>query len=156
MPVMRTDYRLAPAVRVRALGGALVALGVVLALVAGLVGVLHWPTRVLSVAMILAVTAMVTFAVVVMRVTVVRTDEDGYRVSFVRGAGVTRACWADVEDATTGFAAGHPVVVLHLGDGRTTTIPVGLITAAGAGAPDSFVRALQGRLNRGHGYRRLT
>ncbi len=40
-------------------------------------------------------------------------------------------------------------MVLRLRDGRTTTIPVDVLS----GSADGFVRDLQDHLDRGHGYR---
>ena len=45
--------------------------------------------------------------------------------------------------------AGERCVVLRLRDGRTSTVPVGLL----AGRTEDFVEDLRGHLNRGHGYR---
>ena len=56
---------------------------------------------------------------------VVRLDETGYRVRYVRGAGVRQAPWKDVEDVTAPTVEGQRCVVLRLRDGRTTTMPGG-------------------------------
>jgi hypothetical protein len=80
---------------------------------------------------------------------VVRLDEAGYRIRFVRGAGVRQGTWKDVEDVTTATVAGERCVVLRLRDGRTSTVPVGLL----AGRTEDFVEDLRAHLNRGHGYR---
>ncbi len=66
---------------------------------------------------------------------VVRLDRLGYEVRLVRGAGVKRARWADVAEASTADVRGVPCVVLSLRDGRTTTVPVGVL----AGDRDEFV-----------------
>jgi hypothetical protein len=88
---------------------------------------------------------------VVRRTVVVRLDDSGYQVRLVRGAGVQRAGWTEVEDVAATTVAGDRCVVLRLRDGRTTTIPVDVL----AGSSDDFVRDLQRHLNRGHGYRPL-
>jgi hypothetical protein len=62
---------------------------------------------------------------------------------------VRQGRWKDVEDMLATTVAGDRVVVLRRRDGRTTTIPVGIL----AGSPDDFVRDLQQHLDRGHGYR---
>jgi hypothetical protein len=85
------------------------------------------------------------------RLYVVHLDESGYRVRLIRGAGVTSARWKDVEDAATATPRGIACVVLHLRDGRSTTIPV----AALAADREEFVRDLQAHLQRGHGLRPL-
>ena len=76
-------------------------------------------------------------------------DETGYQVRYVRGAGVRQARWVEVEDAAAATVAGERCVVLRLRDGRTTTVPVGVL----AGRPDAFVDDLREHLNGGHGYR---
>jgi hypothetical protein len=83
--------------------------------------------------------------------TLVRFDADGYQVRVLRGAGVKQARWRDVEDVVTSTSGGQNCVVLRLRDGRTTTIPLGVIE----GSAQAFVDDLRSRLDRGHGYRRL-
>ena len=83
------------------------------------------------------------------RAWVLRCTDDGYRVRLVRGAGVTEARWGAVEDAVTTYRHDVACVVLRLRDGRTTTIPVGVLAVD----REQFVRELQGRLQRGHGLR---
>ena len=85
------------------------------------------------------------------RFTLVRVDDTGYQVRFVRGAGVRSARWTDVEDLTTTEVAGSDCVQFRLRDGRTTTVPVDLV----AGDREEFVRELRNRLDAGHGYKRL-
>jgi hypothetical protein len=101
----------------------------------------------LTVALLMALCAVAA----VRRAVVVRLDDRGYQVRLVRGAGVHRAGWKEVEDVAATRVAGDRCVVLRLRDGRTTTIPVDLL----AGSSDDFVRDLQQHLNRGHGYRPL-
>jgi len=83
------------------------------------------------------------------RAWVVRTDAKGYAVRLVRGAGVTAAGWDEVEDAATAVRHDVPCVVLRLRDGRTTTIPVGVLAVD----KDQFVRELQERLQAARGLR---
>jgi hypothetical protein len=132
-------------------------LGVALA-VAGLVvvtaaigGVLFsWPAAVLTTVVVVCLVAVASLALLLTRLTpVVRLSEAGYDVHWVRGAGVKQGRWKDVEDVVATTVAGARVVVLRRRDGRTTTIPVGIL----AGSADDFVRDLQQHLNRGHGYR---
>jgi hypothetical protein len=147
---MTTDYRLAAPVAVRMMGATVAAAGLLVVLVAVLVGAFSWPRAVLSTAVVLAVLLVVGGGLVlVRRTTIVRLDDEGYRVRFVRGAGVAQGRWKDVEDVVATTVAGARVVVLRRRDGRTTTIPVGIL----AGSADDFVRDLQQHLNRGHGYR---
>lgn len=147
---MSSDYRLAPPVTVRLLGAGLALAGllVVVAVLGG--ALLSWPSAVLSVTVVVAVLGVVALAVALRRMApVVRLDETGYEVRWVRGAGVRQGRWKDVEDMLATTVAGDRVVVLRRRDGRTTTIPVGIL----AGSPDDFVRDLQQHLDRGHGYR---
>ena len=85
------------------------------------------------------------------RAWVLRCTDDGYRVRLVRGAGVTEARWSAVEDAVTTHRHDVACVELRLRDGRTTTIPVGVLAVD----REEFVRELQDRLQRGHGLRPL-
>jgi hypothetical protein len=147
-----SDYRLSQPVVVRMMGALLVLLGVVVLLMTLGVGVLGVPTVVLSVGIVLVALLLLAGALVLTRgVTLVRLDDAGYRVRFVRGAGVQQARWTDVEDVVATTVVGERCVVLRLRDGRTTTIPVRLLRTS----PEAFVKDLQGHLNRGHGYRRI-
>jgi hypothetical protein len=131
--------------------GAGLALAGLLVVVVVLGGLLFgWPTAVLSTAVVAAVAAVLLLGLVLWRLApVVRLDEVGYEVRWVRGAGVRQGRWKDVEDVLATTVAGDRVVVLRRRDGQTTTIPVAILS----GAPDDFVRDLQQHLNRGHGYR---
>lgn len=81
---------------------------------------------------------------------VVRLDDDGYEVRFVRGAGTKRARWREVEDLVTAQVAGSEAVVLRLKDGRSTTIPV----AAVEGDQEEFVDSVLAHLDPSGGRRR--
>jgi hypothetical protein len=148
-----TDYRFAPALLVRSMGGLLAVVGVVLVLVALLVGSTGLPGAVLTTAVVLGAVLVFTVAVVMWRgAPLVRFDEAGYQVRFLRGAGTRQGRWREVEDAVTATVAGHDCVVLRLKDGRTTTIPVRVLDTD----PASFMADLGSRLDKGHGYRRLS
>ena len=67
----------------------------------------------------------------------------------MRGAGVNEARWTAVEDAVTATRHDVPCVVLRLRDGRTTTIPVGVLAVD----KEQFVRELQERLQSARGLR---
>lgn len=150
---MASDYRLSPSIVARMMGFLLVGLGLLVFLATAAVGLLSWPVAVLTVTVVVAVVAIFAAGfLLTRRATVVRLDEDGYRVRYVRGAGVTRARWKDVEDVVATTVAGERCVVLRLRDGGTTTLPVRLLGAS----PESFVQDLRRHLDRGHGYRRLT
>jgi hypothetical protein len=147
---VNSDYRLAPFVAVRLMGAGLALAGVLVVVVVLAGAALSWPAAVLSTAVVVAVLAVLVLALVLWRLApVVRLDEVGYAVRWVRGAGVRQGRWKDVEDVLATTVAGDRVVVLRRRDGQSTTIPVGIL----AGSADDFVRDLQQHLNRGHGYR---
>lgn len=149
---MASDYRLSQPLIARLLGISLASLGVLVLLLTLLVGLFGLPAGVLGVGIVLAVAAFLGVGFVLLRGTpVVRLDETGYRVRFVRGAGVSQARWTDVEDVVATTLEGERCVVLRLRDGRTTTVPVRAL----AGSTDAFVQDLQEHLNKGHGYRRI-
>ena len=131
----------------------LAALGVTVFVLTVLVGLFSLPVVVLTVGVVVAV--VLVFAVagaLSRRPFVVRLDDAGYQVRFVRGAGVRQARWKDVEDVVATTVAGERCVVLRLKDGRTTTVPVRAL----AGHSAEFVKDLQQHLDTGHGYRRIT
>lgn len=150
---VHTRYRFSPALMVRSLGALLVLLGLVVVLVAVLVSAVDLPGAVLTVTVVLAVLVVVAVAVLMRRVVpLVHFDEEGYRLRFLRGAGVMQARWREVEDAVTANVGGQDCVVLRLRDGRTSTIPVAVLDVE----PTAFLHDLRSRLDTGHGYRRLS
>lgn len=144
---MHQDYRLAPQFAARLLGLTLAAAGFAIVLVTVVaVGFIAVPWLVsgtvgLALAGILFVIWKLRFGTWVVRLT-----EDGYKVQFVRGAGVKQARWADIADAVTTEVAGSPCVVLRLKNGGSTTIPVEVIAVD----PNQFVRDIQAHLTK-HG-----
>ena len=147
-----SEYRLSQALAARLLGFLVAGLGVAVFLLTALVGLLALPLLVLAVGVVLVLVALFSGGfLLTRRTTVVALDDAGYRVRFVRGAGVTQARWTDVEDVVATEVAGERCVVLRLRDGRSTTVPVRVL----AGSADGFVQDLQQHLDRGHGYRRL-
>ncbi|CUR55641.1 conserved exported hypothetical protein [metagenome] len=148
---MPTDYRLSPRLAARLMGVALVAIGVLVCLATLLIAVFRLPLEVLTGVVVLAFLAVLVGGLTLGQGGyVVRLTEDGYRVRFVRGAGVKQGRWADVVDAVTAEVAGSPCLVLRLRDGRSTTIPVELLAVD----RDAFVRDVQGYLRGGSGLRR--
>ena len=147
-----SDYRLSPALGARLMGLLLVILALLLFVVTALVAVLDLTPDLLVLLAGLGLVGIFGFGyVLTRRMYVVRLDEVGYRVRMIRGAGVTSARWKDVDDAATATPRGIPCVVLHLSDGRTTTIPVAVLAAN----REEFVRDLQAHLQRGHGLQSL-
>jgi hypothetical protein len=124
-------------------GAALVLLGLVVTLVTVVTAVAQWNFWVVglvAVGGLLAVGASAWWAAY--RAYVVRLDGQGYDVRLLRGAGVRRARWVDVAEASTAEVRGVPCVVLALRDGRTTTLPMAVL----AGDRDEFVTRLRGLL----------
>ena len=147
-----TLYRLAPAVVVRFVGLALVGMALVLFVGTAVVALAGLPLDLLVVLVLVGVVASVVLGWWLReRAWVLQCTDVGYRVRLVRGAGVTEARWAEVEDAVTTFRHDVACVVLRLRDGRTTTIPVGVLGVD----KDELVRDLQRRLQGGHGLRPL-
>ena len=152
---MSSNYRFAGPFIVRLVGLALAGVGLlVLLLTVLVVAVVRRHVGGAGVVVGLAVALLLGLCAVaaVRRAVVVRLDDSGYQVRLVRGAGVHRAGWKEVDDVAATTVAGDRCVVLRLRDGRTTTIPVDVL----AGSSEDFVRDLQQHLNRGHGYRPLT
>lgn len=134
------------------MGLVLVAIAVVILVATALVALLDLHTVVLLIPVLLAL--LVLAAVMLTwsrRGWVVRLTEEGYRVQWVRGAGVRAARWRDVEDAVTTTVANAPVLMLRLRNGGTTTIPVEMLAVD----RESFVRELQRHLQKGQGLRSL-
>jgi hypothetical protein len=146
-----SSYRFSAPFVVRLMGICLVLAGLLLVLLAALVAFASLPGLVLLLGVLVASASTLVLVLAARKRAVVRFDESGYRVRYVRGAGVREALWNQVEDVAAATVAGERCVVLRLRDGRTTTVPVGVL----AGRPDAFVDDLREHLNRGHGYRRV-
>lgn len=144
-------YGIAPALWGRLLGVGLVLVGLVVLVATAIAGWLHLDAAVIGWVAALGVATVLLAAAWLWRRVGVSLDADGYRVRWVRGVGTAAARWTEVEDAVTTVVAGTPCVVLRLRDGRTTTIPVGVLAVD----KERFVRELQQHLQRGHGLRRL-
>lgn len=146
-------YRLSGPFVLRLLGLGLAGVGVLVVALVAVAALLDPPPAALATVVVAAVLAVLTLGLLALRrPVVVRFDERGYQVRWVRGAGVRQAEWRQVEDvAATVVLGGERCVVLRLRDGRTTTVPVGVL----AGRPDDFVRDLQRHLDTGHGYRKV-
>lgn len=147
-----TEYRFSQAMTLRLMGSFVAVLGLALFLLTAAVGVFALPVVVLLVGVVVILLALAaTGYLVTKRGWVVRLDEAGYRIRFVRGVGQAQGRWKDVEDAVVAPVAGEPCVVLRLRDGRTSTVPVRTLGVD----PDAFVSDLRAHLDRGHGYKRL-
>src|SRR5690242_7557422 len=89
-------YHLAPAVAARIVGGLLVALALLLGVGTVVVAVVGLPVGVLVALVLVGVAVVVSVHLATRRVPVVRFDREGYRMRWVRGAGVHAAAWTDV------------------------------------------------------------
>lgn len=84
-----SDYRFAPGLLVRLMGAVLVLAGLLVALVVALVVTLDLPRVVLTVTVVVAVVLVVATGFFLTRLTsLIKFDESGYRVRWLRGAGV--------------------------------------------------------------------
>jgi hypothetical protein len=145
-----TTYPLAATVVARFVGLGLVLVAVLMFTGTALVAGLDLPPDLLVVLLLVGLVGIGTLAWWLRsRAWVLRCDKEGYAVRLVRGAGVTRAAWRDVEDAVTTTRHDVPCVVLRLRDGGTTTIPVGVLAVD----KEEFVRDLQTRLQLARGLR---
>ena len=147
-----TRFRLAPAFVAQLLGLALVGLALLLFVGTAVVVLAGLRADVLVAVVLLGALSAAGIAWWLRhRAWVLECTDDGYRVRLVRGAGVTRARWSEVEDAVTAYRRHVACLELRLRDGRTTTVPVGVLAVD----KDEFVREVQRRLQRGHGLRPL-
>jgi hypothetical protein len=146
------DFALAPALRFRLLGTGMLAIGTVVVLGVVLTWLVGLPTAVVSGLVILALIGVVVLGLLFgVRHWVLRLDEHGYRIRGLRSAEAKSARWTDVLDVQATTVSGHWCVVLRLRDGRTTTLPAGVLE----GGPTKLAQTLVAHLDRGHGYRRL-
>lgn len=147
-----TYYRLAPTVVARILGLALVLLAVV-AFVSTIVVALAHGSIDIVIGIVLAGAFVIAAGGWWLRsgAWVVRCGEDGYAVRLVRGAGVRQAPWTEVRDAVTTTTRGIACLVLRLGNGESTSIPVGLLAID----REEFVRQMQRHLRDGQKVRPL-
>ena len=144
-PSAPVDYRMAPLVVARFVGGYLVLFAVLVLAGTLVVAVAGLGPDLLVVLLAVGLLGLVALAWWLRtRVSVVRLTAQGYQVRFVRGAGVTDARWSEVEDAVATQPQDVPCVVLRLKDGRATTIPVQLLAAD----KDEFARDVRDHLER--------
>lgn len=149
---MQQDIRIAPAVAARLVGAGIALLGVLVLALVVVGAVTSLPTSVVVLVAALGVFLLGALGLYLLNVAwVLRITEQGYRVRFVRGAGVTRARWLDVEDAVASYVADTPCVVLRLKDGGSTTVPVTVLAID----RERLVTVLQDALERGRGLKRL-
>ena len=146
-----TRYRWPPALVLRSMGPLIAAVGtcwlvLVAYLAAGGGGI--W-----SAAAAAATAVVLGVAVWLLRhpPLVLEMSTTGYRLHHLRGGGVLRADWREVESADTRPTTDGPALVISLNGGRCSVVPLALL---GSRANEA-ARELHERLNAGHGYRPL-
>ncbi|WP_125568647.1 hypothetical protein [Nocardioides baekrokdamisoli] len=123
-------YRPHRALIARLLGTGILVLAllvIVATVVLTVIGAPEWVLVILVLIYIAAFAALAAWAV--KTVWFVRLDEVGYRVRFVRGAGVRSAAWTDVAGLAATEPKGIPCLELTLNDGGVTLIPVEVLDA---------------------------
>lgn len=148
---MSSGYRLAPALAARVVGLALVGSAVLLIVATLLTAALAGPVWVVPLIAVSALSLTGVLAVLTRRRPVLSVDVAGYRVRWVRGAGVSQAAWRDVTEAVAASPGGVDCVVLRLRDGRTTTLPVDAMAVDRR----TLVAEIREHLTRGEGLRPL-
>ena len=137
------DYSFDPVLAARLVNRLAVALGLVLLVVVGATVALDLHVGLVSaVALAVGITTLVSSHLVRRRPWVVRLDDRGYQVRFVRSAGVAQAPWRDVADVATQRIEGEPCVVLGLRDGRRTVLPAALLSPG----PQALLADIEDRL----------
>jgi hypothetical protein len=129
-PSPDTSYHLAPGLAARLVGRSLVTLAVLVAVatVVGLMTGSGWvPAGV--VAALGAVAAAAWALWLGRRARALVLTDQGYAVHLLRGVGVTRASWSEVEGATAASPRGEPCLVLRLRGGRATRLPMAALAA---------------------------
>jgi hypothetical protein len=152
----RTRYGAAPSVALRGVGlgamllGGAIVVGLVVTAVGVEASVLAW-----AVAVPLALVAAAGLALLVVglwrlsgRGLRLELDDDGFLNATGPGAGVRRAAWGDVRTVRSD----GPVVVVDLAGGRRSIVRTGSLSVPAG----DLAAELRRRLDRGHGYRRLT
>ena len=138
-----TYYRLAPTVQARLLGAAVVALALLVFAGTAVVIAARIDFAWLFIPLVLGVAVVAGFGWWLRnKAYVLRASAQGYRIAFVRGAGVREARWADIQEAVTTMPAGTPCLELRLKKGGATTIPVTILSID----REQFVRELQAYL----------
>ena len=137
------DYSFDPVIATRLVNRLALVLGVVLLVVVAATVVLDLGAGLVSaVALLVGVTTLVSSHLVRRRPWVVRLDDRGYQVRFIRSAGVAAAPWRDVADVSTQRIEDEPCLVLGLRDGRRTVVPAALLSPG----PQTMLKDIEDRL----------
>jgi len=140
-----TLYRLAPTFAARLLGGGLVLLALLVFAYTALTVALSLPPDLIVV--VLVVGLLTVFGVnnwLRSSTYVVRLDDLGYHVKYVRGVGVATGTWGDVVEAVAAHPRDIACLVLKRRDGTSTSIPVQMLNAD----RDMFADDVKARLQR--------
>lgn len=136
-------YRPHRALVARVLGSGILVLALLVLVATVVLTVIGAPEWVLVILVLIYIVAFAALAGWAIRTAwIVRLDGTGYRVRFVRGAGVRSAAWTDVSGLAATEPKGIPCVQLTLTDGRTTVIPVEVME----GDREQFVRDVREHL----------
>ncbi len=141
-------YRWSRAFGLRFLAATAVVLAVLWVL-AALVGFAWWSLVLVGVGAVVMVGCLLRFVLV--PPLLLEVSAHGYRLRNVRGAGVTRAAWSEVDSVAGGAGVEGAVMLVTLTDGRSTTVPLVLLGHRAVEAE----RDMHRRLNSAFGYRRL-
>lgn len=137
-------YRLAPTVSARLVGAAVVLFAVVVLAVSLGMGLWGWPWRVLAWVLVVGGGLVGSFAwLLFRRLWVVRLRPGGYDVRLLGRVGASGAAWREVVELVATTHRGVECLVVRLGDGRSTTIPVAMV----AGDREALARAARSRLH---------
>jgi hypothetical protein len=135
-----TYYRLAPTVQARLVGAAMVGLALLVFAGTAVVIAARIDFAWLFIPLVVGVIAVVGFGWWLRnKAYVLRASAQGYRIAFVRGAGVREARWVDIQEAVTTMPGGTPCLELRLKKGGATMIPVTILSID----REQFVRELQ-------------
>lgn len=147
LPDPAIEYRLAPVFAARLVGLGLVVLAVISFVYAAAAFAWSWPADVIVVVLVVGLLAVFAGgAWLRSRAYVVRVDDEGYDVKFVRGAGVASGRWDDVVEAVTAHPRDVPCLVLKHRNGSTTSIPVEMLAVD----REQFADEVRARLDRAH------
>ncbi len=127
---MRDDghYRMTPPLVARLAAGPLVLLGVLVVVTGVVVAVLGWPRLTVVLVAAVGLAGVLGFAAWLRwGADLVRLDDAGYRIRFLRDLGPRTGAWAEVREAVAASPGGVPCLLLHRHDGQDTVVPVSLI-----------------------------
>ncbi len=129
---MRDDghYRMTPVLVARLAAGPLVALGGLVVVVGVVVALAGWPRLTVALVAGAGLAGVLGYAGWLRwGADLVRLDDTGYRIRFLRDLGPRAGAWTDVRQAVAASPGGVPCLLLHRHDGQDTVLPVGMLDA---------------------------